>query len=112
MEFAYEVVTKGFYFKTKRKVCTIKLFKNVWCVRYWLKFGCEIPIISDDEIPLRWNESASQTTSSFTRETTFFKENYMLSQVTISIFTQVFSDKSNPLPLPKFMFEGRVCESN
>ena len=39
----------------------------------------EIPIIDGDEMPLHWNES----------ETTSVKENYILSQERITVFTQV-----------------------
>ena len=51
------------------------------------------------------NENASQKTLSFTGETTYVKENYMLSRERITVFTQVSSDTSNPLPLPKFVFK-------
>ena len=52
-----------------------------------------IPIINVDEMPLHRNESASQKTLSFIGETTFVKENYMLSRKRITVFTQVSSDK-------------------
>ena len=58
-------------------------------------------------MPLRRNESAGQKTLSFTGETTFVKENYMLSQERITVFTQVSSGKSYPLPLPEFVFKGK-----
>ena len=57
----------------------------------------EIPIIDGDEMPLHWNES----------ETTSVKENYILSQERISLYT---SDMSNPLPLSKFVFKGKLAE--
>ena len=57
----------------------------------------EIPIIDGDEMPLHWNES----------ETTSVKENYILSQERISLYT---SDMSNPLPLSKFVFKGKRAE--
>ena len=58
-------------------------------------------------MPLHRNENASQKTVSFTGETTYVKENYMLSRERITVFTQVFSDTSNPLPLPEFVFKGK-----
>ena len=44
---------------------------------------------------------------SFTGETTYVIENYMLSRERITIFTQVSSDTSNPLPFPEFVFKGK-----
>ena len=58
-------------------------------------------------MPFHRNESASQKILSFTVETTFVKENYMLSRERITVFTQVFSDKSSPLTLPEFVFQGK-----
>ena len=58
-------------------------------------------------MPFHRNESASQKILSFTGETTFVKENYMLSRERITVFTQVFSDKSSPLTLPEFVFQGK-----
>ena len=48
-----------------------------------------------------------QKTLSFTGETTYVKENYMLPRERITVFTQVSSDTSNPLPLPEFVFKGK-----
>ena len=95
--------------KTDRKDRIIELLKNVWRVRYWFrsKFGREITIINGDQMPLHRNENASQKTLSFTGETTYVKENYMLSRERITVFTQVSSDTSNPLPLPEFVFKGK-----
>ena len=70
-------------------------------------FGREILITNGDEIPLHRNESASQNTLSFTGETTFVKENYMLSQERMTVFAQMSSDKSNPLPLAEFVSKGK-----
>ena len=58
-------------------------------------------------MPLHRTESAVQKTLSFTGETAFVKENYILSRERITVFTQVSSDKSNPLPLPEFVFKGK-----
>jgi len=68
--------------KTDRKDRIIELLKNVWRVRHWFKsnFGKEITIINGYQMPLHRNESASQKTLSFTGETTYVKENYMLSR--------------------------------
>ena len=95
--------------RAETKIRIIELLKNVWRVRYWSrsKFGREILIINGDQMPVHRNESAVQKTLSFTGETTFVKENYMLSRERITVFTQVSSDKSNPLPLPEFVFKGK-----
>ena len=58
-------------------------------------------------MPLHRNESAVQKTLSSREETTSVKENYMLSRDRITVFTQESSDKSNPLPLPEFVFKGK-----
>ena len=78
-------------------------------MHYWFrsKFGREITIINGDQMPLHRNENASQKTLSFTGETTYVKENYMLTRERITVLTQVSSDTSNPLPLPEFAFKGK-----
>ena len=95
--------------KTDRKDRIIELLKNVWRVRYWFKsaFGKEITVINGDQMPLHRNENSSQKTLSLKGETTYVKENYMLSRERITVFTQVSSDKSNPLPHPEFVFKGK-----
>ena len=95
---------KVYHFKN----CIIELLKNVWYVRYWFKstFGCEIPIVNGDQMPLHRNESASQKILSRTGETTFVKENYMWLREIATVFTQVSSDKSTPIPLPEFVLKG------
>lgn len=94
---------------TDRKDRIIELLKNVWRVRYWFssKFGKEITVINGDQMPLHQNENASQKSLSFKGETTYVKENYMLSRERITVFTQVSTDQSNPLPQPEFVFKGK-----
>ena len=58
-------------------------------------------------MPLNQNESVSQKALFFTIETIFVKENYILSHERIAIFTQVSSEKLNPLPLPEFPFKKK-----
>ena len=58
-------------------------------------------------MPLHRNENSSQKTLSLKGETTYVKENYMLSRERITVFTQVSSDGSNPLPHPEFVFKGK-----
>ena len=95
--------------KAERKIRIIGFLKNVWRVHYWFRsrFGQENPIINVDQMPLHRNESAVQKTFSFRGETTFVRGNYMISQERITVFTQVSSDKSNPLPVPEFVFKGK-----
>ena len=95
--------------KTDRKDRIIELLKNVWRVRHWFnsKFGKEITIINGDQMPLHRNESASQKTLSFTGETTYVKENYMLSRERVTVYTQVSTDQANPLPHPEIVFKGK-----
>ena len=95
--------------RAERKIRIIEFLKNVWHVRYWFRstFGRDIPIINGDQMPLHRNEIAVLKTLCFTGETTFIKENNMLSRERITVFTQVSSDKSNPLPLPEFVFKGK-----
>lgn len=95
--------------KTDRKERIIELLKNVWRVRYWFKskFGNEITIINGDQMPLHRNENATQKTLSFKGETTYVKENYMLSRERVTVFTQVSTDPAKPLPHPEFVFKGK-----
>ena len=100
---------KRYISATDRKDHIIELLKNVWRVRYWFssKFGKEITVINGDQMPLHRNENASQKSLSFKGETTYVKENYMLSRERITAFTQLSTDQSNPLPQPEFVFNGK-----
>ena len=79
---------KRYISATDRKDHIIELLKNVWRVRYWFssKFGKEITVINGDQMPLHRNENASQKSLSFKGETTYVKENYMLSRERITVF--------------------------
>ena len=79
----YEVTLqkqKAFHLENQKESRIIEVLRNVWHVHYWFKskFGHQIRIINGDEMPRHRNESASQKTLSFTGETTFLKENYIL----------------------------------
>ena len=82
--------------------------KNIMKVRkhFLDTYGIDPPIINGDQMRLHRNESASQRTLSLTSETTFVKENYMLSRKRVTYFTQVCSDPHIKL-LPEFVPKGK-----
>ena len=57
-------------------------------------------------MPLHRNESSGQKTMSLKIESTYVKENYMLSRERITCFNQVSSDSKINL-LPAFVFNGK-----
>ena len=57
-------------------------------------------------MPLHRNESSQQKTLAFKGEDTFVKENYMLSQERVTVFTQVANKESIKLD-PEFVFKGK-----
>ena len=82
--------------------------KNIWTVRKYFMDTYEVdpPIINADQMPLHRNESAGQRTLSFKSESTYVKENYMLSRERITCFTQLCSDPQVEM-LPEFVFKGK-----
>ena len=100
---------KRYAIKNEERVVRLQDYlKNIWMVRkYFLDtYGIDPPIINGDQMPLHRNESASQKTLSLKSETTFVKENYMLSRERVTCFTQLCSDPQVNL-LPEFVFKGK-----
>ena len=95
--------------QAERKVRILEFLKNVWRVRHYFqtKFGKEPIILNGDQMPLHRNESSGQKTMSLSGEQTYVKENYMLSRERVTVFTQVSSDDTDPLPPPEFVFKGK-----
>ena len=56
--------------------------KNIWTERKFFIDNLRVdpPIINGDQMPLHWNESASQRTLNFTGLDTYVKENYLLAR--------------------------------
>ncbi|KAK7467855.1 hypothetical protein BaRGS_00036926, partial [Batillaria attramentaria] len=67
-------------------------------------FNKEPTIINGDQMPLHRNESSGQKTLSMKDDTTYVKENYLLSRERVTVFTQVSTATS---PNPEFLFKGK-----
>ena len=80
----------------------ISFLKNMWTVRYFFEksYGVKPAISSADQMPLHGNESSSGKTMKFVGhdQSTFVKENYMLSRDRATAMTNVSS--SNKLSAP------------
>ena len=85
--------------------------KNVWSIRRYFieKYGVDPPIINEDQMPLHRNESSVQKTLNFKGEETFVKENHMLSQKRVTVFTQVNSESK--FIIPEFVFKGKGTQT-
>ena len=71
-------------------------------------YGVDPEIIMSDQMPLHRNESSQEKTLSFkgASQTTFVKENHMLSRERITVMTSVTSKKTFSGPGLEFVFKG------
>ena len=100
---------KRFALSQVERVLRIQEFlKNLLRVRYFFihNYKKEPIIINGDQMPLHRNENAGQKTLSMCDETTYVKENYLLSRERVTVFTQVSTSTGEPL-LPEFVFKGK-----
>lgn len=103
---------KYYAIKKEHRVVRIQDYlKNVWIVRKYFQDSIDPSFINGDQIPLHQNESASQKTLSLKSETTFVKENYMLSKERVTCFTQLCSDPQVKLQ-SEFMFKGKGTQTH
>ena len=81
--------------------------KNLYRARHTFKslYGKEPVLISADQMPLHRNESSNEPTLAWKgrHQTTFIKENHMLSRERITVMTVVASDGRTWI---EFLFKG------
>ena len=98
---------KRFALSRDERIIRIEEFlKNVLRVRFFFNhhFKKEPTIINGDQMPLHRNESSGQKTLSMTDDTTYVKENYLLSRERVTVFTQVSTGAKIK---PEFLFKGK-----
>ena len=93
-----------------RKERILDFLKNVWTVRHafmeW--YNVDPPIVMSDQMPLHTNECAHTKSLNFKgqTQTTFVKENHMLSRERITVMTSVSSFPKVVPPNLEFVFKG------
>ena len=92
-----------------RKERIIELIQNVYRVHYHFvtHFKKEPVIINGDQMPLHRNESSTQATMTLKNQPMYVKENYMLSREHATVYTQLSTEESNPMPTPVIVFKGK-----
>lgn len=90
----------------ERKVRIEEFLKNVLRVRHFFhaRYKKDPIMINGDQMPLHRNESSGQKTLSMCDESTYVKENYMLSRERVTVYTQVSTGSKLK---PEFVFKGK-----
>ena len=95
----------------KRKRRMISFLKNMWTVRYFFEknYGVKPAILSADQMPQHGNESSSGKTMKFVGhdQSTFVKENYMLSRDRATTMTNVSSSNKLSAPPCEYLLTGK-----
>ena len=91
---------------SKKRV--MDFLKNIWTVRHTLQklYGVDPDIVMSDQMPLHRNECGGEKTMNFkgASQTTFVKENHMLSRERVTVMTSMTSATKGNVPKLEFIF--------